>query len=167
MRTRALPTSRTLQLVTLCAAIWAPTFLAELVELSGIVATLFAAIGVRHWATPNLQSSSTVDAKPVANACVIYIGSFGGHDHLFVPRIERAGLCGNRDSTPSTIRLLDGWLGHPHRSTEPDGRVYPCRDRWLISTQVPAKTRDWTNRLLPLPHLLGHGVEVGPNATDV
>jgi len=54
--------------VTLCAAIWAPTFLAELVELSGIVATLFAAIGVRHWATPNLQSSSTVDAKPVANA---------------------------------------------------------------------------------------------------
>jgi len=64
----AAATSRTLQLVTLCAAIWAPTFLAELVELSGIVATLFAAIGVRHWATPNLQSSSTVDAKPVANA---------------------------------------------------------------------------------------------------
>ena len=64
----AAATSRTLQLVTLACSVWAPTFLAELIEMSGIVATLFAAIGVRHWATPNLQSSLTVDAKPVATA---------------------------------------------------------------------------------------------------
>ena len=41
----AAATARTLQLVVLVCAVWAPTFVAELVELSGIVATLFVAGG--------------------------------------------------------------------------------------------------------------------------
>jgi len=64
----AAATARTLQLVVLVCAVWAPTFVAELVELSGIVATLFAAIGVRHWGAPNLESSPHVDARKTAEA---------------------------------------------------------------------------------------------------
>ena len=39
----------------ICPKTQLPAFLAELVELSGIVAVLFAAIGIRHWGLPNLQ----------------------------------------------------------------------------------------------------------------
>ena len=116
----AAATSRTLQLVTLCAAIWAPTFLAELVELSGIVATLFAAIGVRHWATPNLQSSSTVDAKPVANAVLSTLAHLADTIIFLYLGLSVPACVEIMTSTPSTRRLLDGVaVSLPHRSTEP------------------------------------------------
>ena len=116
----AAATSRTLQLVTLCAAIWAPTFLAELVELSGIVATLFAAIGVRHWATPNLQSSSTVDAKPVANAVLSTLAHLADTIIFLYLGLSVPACVEIMTSTPSTRRLLDGVaVSIPHRSTEP------------------------------------------------
>ena len=115
----AAATSRTLQLVTLCAAIWAPTFLAELVELSGIVATLFAAIGVRHWATPNLQSSSTVDAKPVANAVLSTLAHFADTIIFLYLGLSVPARVEIMTSTPSTRRLLDGVaVSIPHRSTD-------------------------------------------------
>lgn len=56
-------TSRHLQMAVLACAIYLPAFLAELVELSGIVATLFAAIGVRHWGMPNLQERHEGDVS--------------------------------------------------------------------------------------------------------
>mmetsp|Transcript_9 Transcript_9/g.26 ORF Transcript_9/g.26 Transcript_9/m.26 type:complete len:420 (-) Transcript_9:260-1519(-) len=59
---------RKLQIAVLACAIFAPAFLAELVELSGIVATLFAAIGVRHWGMPNLQESHAGDDAMNARA---------------------------------------------------------------------------------------------------
>ena len=67
-RLEAARASRTLQLAVLVCAVYAPTFVAELVELSGIVATLFAAIGVRHWAAPNLESSPDCDAAKLAES---------------------------------------------------------------------------------------------------
>lgn len=50
-----------LQLAVLACSMYIPAFFAEIVELSGIVATLFAAIGIRHWGTPNLQEKHAGD----------------------------------------------------------------------------------------------------------
>ena len=83
--------------MTLCAAIWAPTFLAELAELSGIVATLVR--GYRCQALGDAEPPILVDGRCEARGQrrAVDIGSLGGHDHIFVPRIERAGPCGNHD----------------------------------------------------------------------
>ena len=151
----AAATSRTLQLVTLCAAIWAPTFLAELVELSGIVATLFAAIGVRHWATPNLQSSSTVDAKPVANAVLSTLAHFADTIIFLYLGLSVPACVEIMTSTPSTRRLLDGVaVSIPHRSTEP-GRPR-ARDTLVDFHTGTSKDARLDQRLFALPDLLGH-----------
>ena len=146
----AAATSRTLQLVTLCAAIWAPTFLAELVELSGIVATLFAAIGVRHWATPNLQSSSTVDAKPVANAVLSTLAHLA--DTIIFLYLGLSVPAKTRDWTNDYSHSLTFWaivaclVGRA-------AHVYPLsRPVWLSScTSTPSSRR-------------GHGVNVASMA---
>lgn len=57
----AIESCRHMQMAILACAIYVPAFLAELVELSGIVATLFAAIGCRHWGMPNLQELHALD----------------------------------------------------------------------------------------------------------
>ncbi|KAJ1461846.1 Sodium/hydrogen exchanger family-domain-containing protein [Pelagophyceae sp. CCMP2097] len=55
--------ARKLQLVAMAVSVFAVAFIAEIVELSGIVATLFAAVGIRHWGLPNMQASPD-DATP-------------------------------------------------------------------------------------------------------
>ena len=63
--------ARHMQLAVLVVSVWVPSFVAELVELSGIVATLFCAVGVRHWGLPNLQERDDTDDSAEKSADAI------------------------------------------------------------------------------------------------
>ena len=54
-----------LQVAVLAIFVFAPAFVAELVEMSGIVTTLFAAMGARHWCRPNLVDDARASADAV------------------------------------------------------------------------------------------------------
>ena len=90
-----------LQVCVLAIFVFAPAFVAELVEMSGIVTTLFAAMAARHWGRPNVGS----DGRAAADSFIATLAHLADTSVFLYLGLSLPFANWSRDAAPSLVAV--------------------------------------------------------------
>ena len=90
-----------LQVCVLAIFVFAPAFVAELVEMSGIVTTLFAAMAARHWGRPNVAR----DGRAAADSFIATLAHLADTSVFLYLGLSLPFANWSRDAAPSLVAV--------------------------------------------------------------